>query len=570
MGLKGVGDGSRIGTLDGGRVLFLHDQTLGAACWTAMNLAQLNYLVVDDMELMRSVTVNQLRSMGFERVKTARNGADALDKLRFERYDVVLSDWNMPVMNGLELLKAIRADAKLGRLPFLMITAEAERARIEEVIAAGVSGLLVKPYNAGNLRARLERILRPPPAASATTPAVAPRPAPASAPTGSAAQAADDAAMEAVLQQRSRILVVDDYPVSLKLLEKLFKDEYEVMTAASGPEALQRCQSEPPDLVLMDVMMPGMDGFEVVRRLREQPATAQLPVIFVTGLTDDAARLKGMELGAVDFVTKTSDPKALRARVRNFIQFVEMRRKLQADYDAMLETTRRREAAENMTRHDLKGSLAGIVGIVGTLVDAPDMPERHAAQLRLVQQTAQQVIDMVNLSGELYKIEMGRHKLAPKPFDLGELLHRIVDLTRAGFGDKQLTIEVDTDTPVGQELPQALGDATLSYSLFQNLIKNACEAAPNGSRVVVELRDESPLRVLITNKGVVPQALRSRFFEKYATSGKAGGSGLGTYSARLLARAQGGDVAMITSDSLGSTTLTVTLPRYIFSAQKTA
>ncbi|GAB4403541.1 MAG: hypothetical protein OHK0048_22530 [Rhodoferax sp.] len=524
-----------------------------------MNLAQMHYLVVDDMELMRSVTVNQLRSMGFERVKTARNGADALDKLRLERFDIVLSDWNMPVMNGLELLKTIRADAKLARLPFLMITAEAERSRIEEVIAAGVTGLLVKPYNAGNLRARLERILRPQPAVPPRPTPVAPTP---SAPAASSAQPSDDANLDAVLQHRSRILVVDDYPVSLKLLEKLFKDEYEVMTAASGPQALQHCQSDPPDLVLMDVMMPGMDGFEVVRRLREQPVTAQLPVIFVTGLTDDAARLKGMELGAVDFVTKNSDPKALRARVRNFIQFVEMRRKLQADYDAMLEAARRRESVEHMMRHDLKGSLAGIVGMVGTLAEDPDMPERHAAQLRLVQQTAQQVIDMVNLSGELYKIEMGRHRLDPKPYDIGALLHRLADLARAGFGEKQLTIEVDSDVALGQELPQALGDATLTYSLLQNLIKNACEAAPVGARVNITLRDGDPLRVLITNPGAVPHAMRSRFFEKYATSGKTGGSGLGTYSARLLARAQGGEVNMVTSDELNSTTLTVTLPRY--------
>lgn len=519
-----------------------------------MNLHELNYLVVDDLELMRAVTVNQLRGMGFEKIKVARNGAEALELLRAFKFDIVLSDWNMPVMSGLDLLKTIRADAKLAAMPFLMITAETERQRIEAVITAGVSGLLVKPYNAGNLKSRLDRILKPQPR---------PTPAPSSSVSVSIPKSESDGLELGPALSPSRILIVDDYPVSLKLLSQLFKDEYQVLTATDGPQALAMCSKEPlPDLVLMDILMPGMDGFEVVRRLREKHATAQLPVIFVTGLTDDEARLKGMELGAVDFVSKTSDPKALRARVRNFIQFVDMRRKLQADYDAMLDTARMREDAENMTRHDLKGSLAGIVGMVQTLAEDDTMAPKHVAQLRLVEQTAQQVMNMVSLSGELYKIEMGQFKLKASPLDVAEILRRIVELSRSSFSDKQLTIEVDTDVPVGTESPQALGDAMLSYSLFQNLIKNACEAAPAKSRVVVALRDEAPLRILITNNGVVPLDIRDRFFDKFATSGKTGGSGIGTYSAQMLAKAQNGSIQMITSDALRNTTLIVSLPRY--------
>jgi hypothetical protein len=527
-----------------------------------MKLHELTYLVVDDLELMRAVTVNQLRALGCEKIKVARNGAAALETLRNSKIDAVLCDWNMPVMSGLDLLKIIRADADLARVPFLMITAEAERSRIEEVIHAGVSGLLVKPYNAGNLKSRLEKVLAGPirPLRGARVAAAGPSRQLDGAQLNSRRTA--DTALAP-----SRILLVDDYPVSLKLLEQLFKDEYQVLTATDGPAALALCRTDPPpDLLLMDVMMPGMDGFEVVRHLQERPETAQLPVIFITGNTDDATRLKGMELGAVDFVSKTSDPKALRARVRNFLKYIDIRRQLQADFDAMQDAAQLREEVENTTRHDIKGSLAGIVGMVHSLAEDPDMTPKHAAQLRLVEQTASQVMAMVNLSGELYKMETGNFKLKAVPVSVGDILHRIVDLSRSTFFDMGLTIEVDTDTPVGTELPQALGDANLSYSMFQNLIKNACEAAPPGSRVVVALRDENPLRVVISNAGVVPPELRERFFDKFATSGKVGGSGLGTYSAQMMARAQRGTLSMSTSDEDNSTALTVTLPRHTFDA----
>lgn len=520
-----------------------------------MKLHELTYLVVDDLELMRAVTVNQLRALGCEKIKVARNGASALDMLHSNRIDVVLCDWNMPVMSGLELLKVIRSTPALAKMPFLMITAEAERQRIEEVIHAGVTGLLVKPYNAGSLKARLERALSVEPRHPVGTRAANTARTP---PTPSLELA------EATLAP-TRILIVDDYPVSLKLLEHMFKDEYQVLTASDGATALTLCQTKPrPDLLLMDVMMPGMDGFEVVRRLQERPDTAQLPVIFVTGNTDEDTVIKGMELGAVDFVSKTADPRALRTRVRNFIKFIDLRRKLQLDYDTMQEQSQLREDVANTTRHDIKGSLAGIVGMVHNLAEDDDMAPKHAAQLRLVGQTAQQVIDIVNLSGELYKMEAGQFKLKPVPVDLGQILHRIVELSRVTFEDKKLTIEVDTDTPVGTELPQSVGEASLSYSLFQNLIKNACEAALPTTRVVVALRDENPLRVVITNAGVVPMGLRKRFFEKFATSGKPGGSGLGTYSARMLARSQQGDIHMQTSDDTNTTALTVTLPRHTF------
>lgn len=173
-----------------------------------------------------------------------------------------------------------------------------------------------------------------------------------------------------------------------------------------------------------------------------------------------------------------------------------------------------------------------------------------------------QVLNMVNLSSELYKIETGRFELRAAPVNISELLRRIAEMHRITFGEKNLSISVDTDVPVGAEMPMALGDMTLCYSAFQNLLKNACEAAPPSSKVSIQLLDGQPLRIVVRNTGTIPPAIRSHLFGKFVTSGKPSGTGLGGYSAKLLIEAQNGSIAAAVSDDTNTTEITVTLPRF--------
>ncbi len=511
------------------------------------------FLVVDDFEPMRKVTSGQLRALGAVTIVTANNGMEAMRILNKQRVDIVLSDWNMPVMTGLELLHAVRADPKLSRLPFIMITAEAERHRIEEAIASGVSDLLVKPYTADRLATHIEQVMTAPPRAGL----------PSVVSVCAASAEVSTTPLPGTPPERPTILLVDDTADNLLMLSHLFKEDYRVRLAHTGEKALEICQSnDPPDLVLLDIMMPGMDGFEVARHMREHPTSEAIPVIFVTAMSGDDARLKGMKLGAVDFVTKPIDPDLLTHRVHNFMRYVEQRKQIQAAYQDMLDLARLREDVEHITRHDLKGPLAGVIGLVQDLVSDDSMNLKHVEQLRMVEETALQVLDMINLSAELFKIETGRFTLDAKPVKIHDILRRIAEIARTTFAEKHLGISVDAELPTGAAMPQALGDAMFCYSLFQNLLKNACEAAPDKSPVAITLHDEKPLRITFVNQGVVPAEIRELFFNKFITHGKEGGTGLGTYSARLLAEAQNGEISLEVSDRDKRTTITVTLPRY--------
>jgi CheY-like chemotaxis protein len=462
---------------------------------------------------------------------------------------------------------------------------------VTQAIQVGVSELMVKPYTAGRLAERLEHALQWKPRhnqpidpvavsealgitlqvagdrqltpktalldldatrSAAKSPTVEPEAMPASAQMSGAPER---------VMEKPTILVVDDTPDNLHLLSGIFKDEFRVKIAHNGPKALTICQSDnPPDLVLLDIMMPGMDGFEVAQKLREHPVSEHIPVIFVTAMTDDSARMKGMELGAVDFVTKPVEPESLRVKVKNFMRYVELHRQLQADYDTMMETARLKEDVEHITRHDLKGPLAGVIGLLQGLVEAGNLTPDQVEQIRMAEEASLQALDMINLSAELYKIETGRFTLAPKRVPVVGVIRRLAELSRKTFAVKELTVAVATPSGVQDGELSAVGDEMLCYSMFQNLFKNACEAAPDGSTVTITVYPGAERKITIDNAGVVPVQVRENFFDKFATAGKQGGTGLGTYSARLLAEAQGGSIGMDTNDEKGTTRLTVTLP----------
>ncbi len=241
-----------------------------------MNYATLNFLVVDSVSAMCQVTANKLRALGARDVQTAANGAEALNLLKAGQVDLVLTDWPMPVMDGLALLQAIRANEALAKTPLVLVTAEIDREKITQAIGLGVSDFLVKPYTTARLEEKIASALGK----------RAPRPV----------AAGPDAAAPAKPEPRQpTLLVVDDVPENLRLIADLFEGRFKVKVASNGAKALAVCTADnPPDLVLLDVMMPGMDGFEVARRMRAHPNSEHIPVIFVTALNDDAAQKKGV------------------------------------------------------------------------------------------------------------------------------------------------------------------------------------------------------------------------------------------------------------------------------------
>ena len=219
------------------------------------------------------------------------------------------------------------------------------------------------------------------------------------------------------------------------------------------------------------------------------------------------------------------------------------------------ENARLREDVERISRHDLKTPLNSILGAARLLRDDTRLAPDQQELVGVLQRAGLRMLEMVNLSLGLFRIETGSYALRPEAVNLHELVSRVlVDLhSYAEAHEVRLQWAGSHQVPV-----HARGEELLCYSIVANLVKNAVEAAGAGGQVAIALSAGDPVTLAVHNPGAVPPEIAARFFAKYATAGKSGGTGLGTYSARLMAQAQNGDLRMQTGAQ--GTTLTLTLP----------
>lgn len=246
-------------------------------------------------------------------------------------------------------------------------------------------------------------------------------------------------------EECASILVVDDTPENLQLLAGLFRDQFKVKLAHNGEKAIAICHSDnPPDLILLDVMMPDMDGFEVARRLRQHHASEHIPIIFVTALSDERSREQGLSLGAVDYVFKPIDPTLLRIRVRNLMRYVEHRRQLQTDLDQLLELAALRADMLHLISHDLLQPLNQCAEALQGLAQGGALNPAQKQHVQLATQGSQQMKELLELAGEQLSVEAGQRELCPESIRLNPLLRELIGELRQRYGDRGVDIQLET------------------------------------------------------------------------------------------------------------------------------
>ena len=363
------------------------------------------------------------------------------------------------------------------------------------------------------------------------------------------------------MKPNARILVVDDQSIARRSVEALLlKENYHVDLAVDGAEGLAKAAELSPDTILLDVMMPGMDGYEVCRRLKANPLCQPIPVIMLTALSDQENLVRGLEAGADEFLTKPVGGMELRARVRSMLRLKEQ-------HDRLVATMRLREDLSHMVAHDMRNPLAAVLGYAELLQHDPDLtlgPQQYASTIRQSAMRLKHFIDDFLLQA---KMEHDRLVLNRTAVDFAPLVARVVENHALTAQSRNIALRVEIHP--GARSP-VLVDAALCERVVDNLLSNAIKYSPAGRSIVISAEPLAPndapgtpgapgpqVRLRVADQGQgIPAEDRERIFDKYEIvalmEAKTAQIGLGLAFCRLVVDAHGGRIFVESNQPQGS------------------
>lgn len=356
----------------------------------------------------------------------------------------------------------------------------------------------------------------------------------------------------------TKVLVVDDLEENIKALSyDLSADGFDVISALNGSQALKAVEEQHPDIVLLDLIMPGMDGFEVCRRLKGSPLTRDIPVIIVSALDSHESIVKGLDEGAQDYITKPYYYPIVAARVRSALRqkrTQEMLSQLNADLDnarLMAESGARAKTTflTNMS-HEIRTPMNGVIGMAHLLANS-NLNQEQRGYLGVIQQASESLLNLIDQILDYSKIETGKVSLENKPFNLREAIDKAVESVLDDCQDKHLPLHVVIGSGVA---PGYIGDAGRIQQILHNLFSNAVKFTEQGevslhvSFVHVLNNRRSLLKFVVEDTGVgFDTDVIEQLFENFSqgddsTQRQYGGVGLGLAICRRLANLLGGDI----------------------------
>ena len=365
-----------------------------------------------------------------------------------------------------------------------------------------------------------------------------------------------------------KLLVVDDVQTNVLLLKALLgKEGYGILVANNGQEALEVIRNENPDLILLDVMMPGMDGFEVAERLKSEEFRCEIPIIFMTALDDTQSIVNGFKLGVGDFISKPFRKEELMVRIKHQLSLVAARRIIEEKNEELRKTIAGRDKMYSVIAHDLRSPMASMKMLLNTImmsVEKDKIDPDIFDMLEMSNKTSEEVFSLLDNLLKWTKSQLGKLTVIPQKLDISGLADGVVEVTNSVAEVKHIKL-IRTD----HESFFVYVDIEMIKSILRNLISNAVKFSNPDSEIKVGIKAEDGkviVSVTDSGKGIKKEDQHkllkdSTHFTTYGTNSEEG-SGLGLLLCRDFARKNGGELWFESEENLGSV-FSFSLPQLI-------
>jgi signal transduction histidine kinase len=360
------------------------------------------------------------------------------------------------------------------------------------------------------------------------------------------------------------VLIVDDTPANLQLLTSMLKQGgYKARPVTSGALALRAAAAQLPDLILLDIHMPEMDGYEVCRRLKQDGRLRDVPVLFISASSEPVDKVQAFGVGAVDFVTKPFDMHEVQARIETHVRLRRARVELEQQHRTVAESYERLRASEalrdtlsHMIAHDMRSPLTGLLGSLGLLrMELGDkLDAESASDLERSLDAVQQLVRMLDDLLDVSRLEAGKLPIERSLWEVGTVCRAALQSLGAHARERRLDLSgVAPGT-------MAFGDEALMRRVLMNLLHNAFKFTSSGGAVAVRVeRASDAIRIAVSDDGPgVPVEAREAIFEKFGQARlgpreRAHASGLGLTFCKMVLEAHGGSIGVEDAPGRGST-----------------